>query len=104
VRGAGVCRPGQDGTEHELHQRDDCGRQAGDDGDPGVRRRPGPAGRPGQSDRDDSQADGGQPSVRPNCRTTAAWCPASAAVIDAPDAVSFGLGAATASPAIQDSV
>ena len=46
----------------------------------------------------------GSPSVRPNCRTTAAWCPASAAVIDAPDAVSFGLGAATASPAIQDSV
>ena len=46
----------------------------------------------------------GSPSVRANCVATAVPCPASAAMISAPEAVSFGLGAATASPAIQDSV
>ena len=45
----------------------------------------------------------GSPSVRANCAATAVPCPASAAVISAPEAVSFGLGAGTDSPAIQDS-
>ena len=46
----------------------------------------------------------GSPSVRANCAVTAAGWPASAAVISAPEAVSLGLGAGMASPAIQDSV
>ena len=46
----------------------------------------------------------GSPSVRANCTATAVWRPANAAAIWAPGAVSLGLGAATASPAIHDSV
>ena len=42
----------------------------------------------------------GSPSVRANCTATAVWRPANAAAIWAPGAVSLGLGAATASPAI----
>ncbi len=46
----------------------------------------------------------GSPSVRANCAATAVPCPASAVMISAPEAVSLGLGAATDSPAIHDSV
>jgi hypothetical protein len=45
----------------------------------------------------------GSLSVRANCAATAVPCPAIAAAIEAPDAVSFGLGAGTDRPAIQDS-
>ena len=46
----------------------------------------------------------GRPSVRANCAATAGPCPDSAATISAPVAPNPGLGAGTASPAIQDSV
>ena len=46
----------------------------------------------------------GSPSVRANCAATAAPCPASAAMISAPEAVNSGLGAVMASPAIHDNV
>ena len=46
----------------------------------------------------------GSPLVRANCAATAVSCPASAAMISAPEAVRLGLGAGIASPAIQDSV
>ena len=63
---------------------------------------PGPALGPGAFTL--SRPAAGSPSVRTNCAATAAWCPAKAAAIPAPDAVSFGLGAGIASPAIHDSV
>ena len=47
-----------------------------------------------------ASAAAGSPSVRANCAATAAWWPANAAAISAPEAVSLGLGAAIASPAI----
>ena len=44
----------------------------------------------------------GSPSVRANCVATAGPCPASAATTSVPGAPNRGLGAGTASPAIQD--
>ena len=46
----------------------------------------------------------GRPSVRVNSCALAVPCPASAAVISAPEAVGYLLGTGTASPAIQDNV
>ena len=45
----------------------------------------------------------GSPSVRANWTATAGPCPASAATTSAPGRAEPGLGAGTASPAIQDS-
>ena len=75
----------------------------GDAGEPGGHSRSGPARGPGQGDRADRQPGDGHPLGAGELPTTAVPCPASAAMVSAPEAVSLGLGAATDRPAIQDS-